>query len=274
MDYFIDASRRITMSLSHQFLRVPMAVVAVIAGSLVLTACGTATPATTSTSTTTTTTVVSPTTTTSTTTTTTTTVTPTTTTTLAATFFWAATPISSSLATFMTGRSWHAGCPVGFDHLRDVHVSFLNFSRHREVGELIVNRDAVPAVVAAFRWMYEHGALVRQMRLVDYLNGDDERSMRADNTSAFNCRLVPGTTVWSQHSFGRAVDVNPLENPEIQHGVIDPPTARRFADRSQQLVGMIHRGDVVWTAFARVKWTWGGQWHSLKDYQHFSANGL
>jgi hypothetical protein len=111
------------------------------------------------------------------------------------------------------------------------------------------------------------------MRLVDYFSADDERSMAADNTSAFNCRLVPGTTVWSQHSYGRAVDVNPLENPEVKDDVIDPPAAAPWADRRISAPGMIHHGDTAWKAFALVGWKWGGDWRSLQDYQHFSANG-
>jgi poly-gamma-glutamate synthesis protein (capsule biosynthesis protein) len=115
---------------------------------------------------------------------------------------------------------------------------------------------------------------IRQMRLVDYFGADDEVSMTADNTSAFNCRLVPGTSTWSQHAYGRAVDVDPLENPEINAGNIDSPSAAPWADRNQTRPGMIHHGDAAWRAFVSVGWKWGGDWSSLKDFQHFSANGL
>jgi D-alanyl-D-alanine carboxypeptidase len=112
------------------------------------------------------------------------------------------------------------------------------------------------------------------MRVVDDFGGDDERSMLADNTSAFNCRLVPGTSVWAQHAYGLAVDINPFENPEIQHGQVDPAAAAAWADRSRVSPAMITEGDAAWQAFRAIGWTWGGDWRSLKDYMHFSANGL
>ena len=95
--------------------------------------------------------------------------------------------------------------------------------------------------------------------------------MLADNTSAFNCRLVPGASAWAQHAYGLAVDVNPFENPEIQDGKADPPTAVAWADRSRSNPAMISEGDAAWRA---IGWTGGGDWRSLKDYMHFSANGL
>ena len=85
-------------------------------------------------------------------------------------------------------------------------------------GQLIVNVDSMTPVVEAFRGLDQSRFPIRQMRLVDFYGGDDESSVAADNSSAFNCRLVPGTSAWSQHAYGRAVDVNPLENPEIQYG--------------------------------------------------------
>ncbi|HEV2255271.1 MAG TPA: M15 family metallopeptidase [Streptosporangiaceae bacterium] len=96
----------------------------------------------------------------------------------------------------------------------------------------------------------------------------------ADNTSAFNCRLVPGTKVWPQHACVLAVDINPLENPEVQDGTVDPSAAAAWADRSRSNLAMIRDGDAAWRAFHAIGWTWGGDWRSLKDYMHFSANGL
>jgi hypothetical protein len=112
------------------------------------------------------------------------------------------------------------------------------------------------------------------MRPADDFGGDDERSMLADNTSAFNCRQVPGTTVWSQHAYGLAVDLNPFENPEVRYGTVDPPAVAAWADRVRSSPAMIARGDAAWRAFSEIGWSWGGDWSSLKYYQHFSANGL
>ena len=95
------------------------------------------------------------------------------------------------------------------------------------------------------------------MRVVDDFGGDDERPMLAGNT-AFNCRLVPGTAVWAQHAYGLAVDINPLENPEIPNGQADPPAAAPGADRSRSSPAIIRDGDAPWRAFHAVGWTWGG----------------
>ena len=174
----------------------------------------------------------------------------------------------------MVNVSWRPGCPVPFSSLRDLYVRYWGFDAKAHTGHLVVNKDAVSPLVRVLRRLYLVGYPVRQMRTVEAFRGSDERSMRNDNTSAFNCRLVPGSTTWSQHAYGRAVDVNPLENPEVVGSHVDPPNARRFADRSLRSKGMIFHDGYVWRTFALVGWRWGGDWHSLKDYQHFSANGL
>jgi hypothetical protein len=110
------------------------------------------------------------------------------------------------------------------------------------------------------------------MTLIDVYGADDDRSMAADNTSAYNGRKVMGSTVWSRHAYGLAIDIDPLENPELLDGKVYPPKGARFADRTLHAAGMIHRGGVVVRAFAAIGWEWGGDWHSLKDYQHFSQS--
>jgi hypothetical protein len=115
---------------------------------------------------------------------------------------------------------------------------------------------------------------IRRMVLVDVYQGDDDGSMAANNTSAFNCRPVTGGTAFSEHSYGWAIDINPVLNPYITSGGgVLPPEGERFADRTLDEPGMIHPGDVVVRAFASIGWRWGGSWSSIKDYQHFSATG-
>lgn len=174
----------------------------------------------------------------------------------------------------MTGVSWHPGCPVGLGELRLLRLGYWGFDHAIHQGQLIVNASAASSITTAFRLLFEAGFPIRQMRVVDDFGGDDERSMLADNTSAFNCRLVPGTKVWAQHAYGLAVDINPFENPEIRDGTADPPAAAAWADRSRPSPAMITAGDAAWRAFRAIGWTWGGDWRSLKDYMHFSANGL
>jgi hypothetical protein len=170
--------------------------------------------------------------------------------------------------------SWHRGCPVPISHLRLVTLTYWGFDDQPHSGQLVLNRDAVLPVVKAMRSLYQTQFPIRRIVLVDRYGADDNRSMAADNTSAFNCRLVEHSTSWSQHALGRAVDINPLENPEVSGSDVLPPAGRTFLNRYQRRKGMIHAGDTAVRAFAAVGWRWGGYWHSLKDYQHFSANGL
>jgi hypothetical protein len=169
--------------------------------------------------------------------------------------------------------AWHAGCPVPISDLRLVTLTYWGFDGQPHDGQLIVNRDAVRPVVRAMRSLYDARFPIRRMVLVDHYGADDKRSMAADNTSAFNCRLVEHSASWSQHAFGRAIDVNPLENPYVVGKEVLPPAGRVFTDRSLRRTGMIHAGDAIVRAFAAVGWRWGGSWTSSKDYQHFSANG-
>jgi len=141
-------------------------------------------------------------------------------------------------------------------------------------GELIVNQSAAKALTRAFGRLFAARYPIRQMRPADAFGGSDERSMLADNTSAFNCRRVRGTPAWSQHAYGLAVDINPFQNPEaLSDGAVDPPAAAAWANRSRHSRAMIRHGDAVWRAFISAGWHWGGDWASPKDYQHFSANG-
>jgi D-alanyl-D-alanine carboxypeptidase-like protein len=182
--------------------------------------------------------------------------------------------LTEAMRTRMTGVSWHPGCPVSLGQLRLLRLSYWGFDHAVHQGELIVNASGAASLTQAFRQLFAARFPIRQMRVVDDFGGDDERSMLADNTSAFNCRLVPGTSVWAQHAYGTAVDINPFENPEIRDGKADPPAAAAWADRSRSSPAMIRHGDAVWLAFDSIGWAWGGDWRSLKDYQHFSANGL
>jgi len=174
----------------------------------------------------------------------------------------------------MTGVSWHRGCPVGLGRLRLLRLSYWGFDHAAHTGSLVVNVAAAPDLTRAFGLLFAARFPIRQMRPVEAFGGSDEASMRADNTSAFNCRLVPGTSIWSQHAYGLAVDLNPLENPEVQNGTVDPPAAAAWADRSRTSPAMIKAGDAAWQAFHAIGWTWGGDWTTPKDYMHFSANGL
>lgn len=182
---------------------------------------------------------------------------------------------SASVAGVTLGRSWRPGCPVGPSGLRAVTLTTWGFDRHAHAGTLIVATHAVPAVVAVFRRLYAARFPIRRMVPIAAYGGSDDRSMAADNTSAFNCRAAvsDGPKTWSMHAYGLAVDLDPLENPYTLNGRVYPPAGAPYTDRSRIRRGMIvPRGPVV-AAFSAVGWGWGGRWSSSPDLQHFSVNG-
>lgn len=188
-------------------------------------------------------------------------------------FRGSAQPIDAATRSRMTS-SWRPGCPVPIEDLRLLSLDHWGFDGGIHRGELVVHRDHAGRVLAAMRRLFDTRFPIERMQLVDTYGGDDDRSMAANNTSAFNCRPVSGRPgVWSQHSYGWAVDVNPVKNPFVSGGRVSPPAGAPYADRSARRPGMIHPGDAAVRAFASVGWGWGGSWGSSKDYQHFSATG-
>jgi hypothetical protein len=180
--------------------------------------------------------------------------------------------ITPELAARMS-PSWRPGCPVDLADLRYVTVTHHGFAAGEVAqGELVVHADVADGVVSVFRTLFEAGYPIRSMRLVDDFGASDDASMAADNTSAFNCRAITGGTEWSQHAYGRAIDLNPVENPYVLGRSVEPREGRAFADRSAA-PGVIQPGDAVVQAFAAIGWSWGGAWSSPVDYQHFSLTG-
>jgi len=169
--------------------------------------------------------------------------------------------------------SWRPGCPVGLADLRLLRVDHWGFDRRVHRGELVVHRDQARRLLGVLERLFRLGYPIRRMRLVDDYRADDDRSMAANNTSAFNCRPVAGTSRWSEHAYGRAIDVNPVQNPYVAGRHVSPPAGRRYADRAGRAPGMIRAGDAVVRAFAAAGWGWGGAWRTARDYQHFSASG-
>lgn len=172
------------------------------------------------------------------------------------------------------GASWRADCPVPVDDLRRIEMPHHDDEGGVVTGSLVVHRDHVDAVIEVFERLFDAAFPIHSMLPVSTFAADDDASMAANNTSAFNCREIDGRPgVWSQHSFGGAIDINPLVNPWVRGDRVDPPGGADFVDREQDVVGIIRAGDVVTAAFADIGWRWGGDWTASKDYQHFSHNG-
>lgn len=181
--------------------------------------------------------------------------------------------IDDAIAARMSA-SWRPGCPVELADLRLVELAHWNYDDRVTTGELVIHADHADQMVTVFATLFEIRFPIQRMELVDAYDGDDDRSMAANNTSAFNCREVawkPG--VWSNHAFGAAIDVNPLVNPFVSPTAVFPPEGEIYADRSVQVTGGLYPGDPAVRAFADVGWGWGGDWSSAKDWQHFSASG-
>ncbi len=171
----------------------------------------------------------------------------------------------------MRGKSWRDGCPA-LDGFSRVTVTHWDEAGHTRTGTLIVSSRVADDVRTVFEKLYEARFPIARIEPVDVYGGDDDASMAANNTSAFNCRTVAGEKRLSRHAEGEAIDLNPLWNPMIKAGVVSPPGGRSFADRRVR-PGVIVEGGPAVRAFESIGWKWGGRWRSLKDYQHFSKVG-
>ncbi|HEX6262173.1 MAG TPA: M15 family metallopeptidase [Actinomycetota bacterium] len=172
------------------------------------------------------------------------------------------------------GRSWGPGCPVPPRQLRLLTVRHWGFDGEERLGRLVLRRRHARPMVRVMRRLFRVGYPIKRMRPVDRYGGSDRRSMRANNTSAFNCRTATSSTSWSEHAYGRAIDLNPVQNPYVTaSGRVLPRRGRRFVDRSVDHPAVIRAGDPVVRTFARIGWSWGGDWSSTRDYQHFSSTG-
>lgn len=179
----------------------------------------------------------------------------------------------STVSAAQLGASWRDGCPVPPEQLRALDLTYWGYDGAAHSGRVIVHEAYAERIVAVLRDVYVARFPIERMTPIDAYGGDDQASMRANNTSGFNCRYVTGTTNWSEHAFGRAIDVNPLVNPYVKGSSVDPPEGAPYADRRRSDAGIIHGGDAVVRAFAAQGWRWGGYWSSGKDYQHFSSSG-
>jgi D-alanyl-D-alanine carboxypeptidase len=182
-------------------------------------------------------------------------------------------PIGASLRATMTGVSWRPGCPVALRDLRLITAQHWGFDGRERTGRLVVHRDVAREVFGVFRRLHAAHFPIRRMVLVDAYGASDFRSIEADNTSAFNCRYVEGTRRWSEHAYGRAIDVNPIENPYVSGGRTAHRASVPYLDRTPCRRGMACPGNVLVRAFKDIGWGWGGDWTYVKDYQHFSASG-
>ena len=174
------------------------------------------------------------------------------------------------------GNSWRKGCPVSLTNLRYVQVNHWDFKGQTMVGEVIVHKDVAEELVYIFEELYQIHYPVHQMHLVSDYAGNDWESIEADNTSAFNCRPVTGKKKkWSKHAYGKAIDINPIENPYVSRsGHISHKASLKYKKRIHKVntyadKALLLKSDPATKIFKKYGWKWGGDWHTMKDYQHF-----
>ncbi len=170
--------------------------------------------------------------------------------------------------------SWSEDCPVTLDDLAYVTVSHYGFDGEYHTGELLVNAAVAEDIVQVFRTLHEARFPIEEMRVVRAEEIDAPPTGDGNDTTSFVCRPAVGSDGgWSWHAFGLAVDVNPFHNPYLKGDLVLPELASSYTDRDRELPGMVLPDGVVVEAFNEIGWQWGGTWHSLKDWMHFSRDG-
>ncbi len=186
-------------------------------------------------------------------------------------------PLTDEVKKKITGISYpESGCTVPYEDLSYVGLLYFDFNGQEQTGELICNKAIAQDMVEIFCELYRNGYQLERVRLIDEYGGDDTASMADNNTSCFNYRVVDGTTSLSKHAYGLAIDINPYYNPYVvfnKNGdgetYISPPGSEIYADRSQSFAYKIDENDLCYRLFTEHGFTWGGNWNSTKDYQHF-----
>jgi poly-gamma-glutamate synthesis protein (capsule biosynthesis protein) len=182
-------------------------------------------------------------------------------------------PLSLSVRTRMDGVSWHGAdprCPR-FEDLAYLRLDHVTFDGSVGQGELVVAAAIAVRSLGVFRRLYELGFPIRGMRLVDDHAASDDASMAADNSSAFNFRVIAGTSLLSQHALGRAIDINPVENPWRRPDRTLPEAGLAYVDRGWIRPGMIVRPGSVVATFDAFGFEWGGDWRHAFDDHHIAA---
>ena len=171
------------------------------------------------------------------------------------------------------GKSYKENCPLPLEDLRYLRLLYYGFDGKIHVGEMIVNKSIAKDTVSVFQELYEAKYPIESIRLVDDYDGDDERSMSANNSSAFNFRYIDGTKTYSNHGKGLAIDINPLYNPYVRtrNGSMEvlPAKGEKYANRHLNHKYYIKKDDICYKIFTKYGFTWGGEWTNSKDYQHF-----
>ncbi|MEO5708961.1 MAG: M15 family metallopeptidase [Nocardioidaceae bacterium] len=171
------------------------------------------------------------------------------------------------------GKTWSPSCPVALSGLRYLTLTFAGFDGRSRTGELVVNASVSRGVVGVFRTLYAARFPIEEMRLVTSAGLDAPATGDGNNTAAYVCRPTRRATTFSAHASGLAIDLNPFVNPYRSGDLVLPELAGAYEDRSWRRPGMVLPGGVATRAFGAAGWTWGGDFRTVSDLMHFSANG-
>lgn len=180
--------------------------------------------------------------------------------------------IPNSILKKMIGNSIPDKDKVDIKQLSYLKITYWGFDEKTHVGEMVVNKNVAQEVLDIFQEAYHKKYPIEKIKLIDEYGGNDEKSMADNNTSAFCYRTIANTNKLSNHSLGKAIDINPLYNPYVVGKSVSPANGKKYGDRSIVRKGTIKKGDDLYNAFIKRGWTWGGNWSSKKDYQHFEKN--
>ena len=188
--------------------------------------------------------------------------------------FFSINAIPDSIFALMRGRSYKSDCTIARSSLRYILCLHRDDGGRAIVGEMVVNKAIADDVLHIFRELFEGGYPIERMRLIDYWDADDERAMTANNSSSFNFRFISHTRKVSKHGMGMAIDINPLYNPytkTLRNGktIVEPAAGKPYLDRQREYKYKITRGDLCCRLFRKYGFRWGGDWKTMKDYQHF-----
>ncbi len=178
--------------------------------------------------------------------------------------------IPANLQQQMKTSTWHIGCPVPIENLCYLSLTYWGYDKKRHQGALIVHKDVANDLVQIFKILYRHKFPLEKMEPMELFNGNDNAALAANNTSAFNCREVtdqPG--IFSQHSYGRAIDINSKINPYTKGRLVLPASGLQFVDRNKPYPGKITKNSLIHKIFSQYGWDWGGNWYDVQDTQHF-----
>lgn len=190
-------------------------------------------------------------------------------------FYYA--PLTDEQKEYITGCSYPdttEELAISYDDLAYVHVIHYDFEGNLAEGELICNIAIAEDLKDIFYELYLNEYRIERIELIENYDGDDTKSMEANNTSCFNYRVVEGSKNLSKHAYGLAIDINPFYNPYITYNKdntinISPTGSESYADRSADFPYKIDENDLCYKLFKEHGFVWGGNWNSCKDYQHF-----